>query len=168
MPISVHGPAQIAQHDASNGLLFIAQRGVEGLEGLGERLHALGALAHALGNPIETIGQGQVLSRTALLAPLLHPIPELLAGLLTRSETRPQLLLHGSPQFQLCIVELQRLFDFGDAPLEPALLQPLHGVGRQPRPFRPLALLCRLGRLRLGLLGKDYASRDHRRQYGWC
>ena len=87
--MSVHGPAQIAQHDAGNGLLFIAQRGVEGLEGLGERLHALRALAHALGNPIETIGQGQALSRIALLAPLLHPIPQFLAGLLTRGEARP-------------------------------------------------------------------------------
>jgi len=172
----MHVAAQIAQHHAGNGFLFIAERGVEGLEGLAERLHALGALAHALGNPIETIGQGHILGQTlgrtlgrsALLAPLLHPIPEFLAGLLTRGKPCAQLLLHRSPQLQLCIVKLQRLFDLGDAPLEPAILQPLHGVGRQPRPVGPLALLCRLGLLWLGLLGKDHAGWKDRRQHGWC
>src|SRR5262249_56470293 len=82
-PRSMHGAAQIAQHDAGNGLLFIAQRGVEGPEGLAERLHALGALAHALGHPIEAIGQRETLSRTLLLAPLLYPLPKFLPGPLT-------------------------------------------------------------------------------------
>ena len=94
-------PATLPQNDAGNRLLVLAERGVERLEGLGERLHALRALGHALAGAIEPIGQRRTLGGGALLTPLLHALREVLPRLLPGRRSRAQLLLDGRPQLEL-------------------------------------------------------------------
>jgi hypothetical protein len=149
---ATHGAAQ---HDAGDRLLLLVQRLVERLERRVEGLHLLHTLLHALGGAVEPVGQRG--RGGTLLAALLALLARLLAG----GETGAQLLLDGRPQFELGLVELERLLHHGDA----AVLQAAESVRRHAG--RSLALL--LG-LRLGLLARllcqQDAGRDGRSQHG--